>query len=336
MRDMNVQFGQEAFIKGFELCQEKVARKFSELDLSFLGEESEDEAGPSPATTAIAAPLPGTSSSPTPAPECPAEALPLPLGIPLKSTIQRLKKEVLHLTKKSKKMEGELRRLREGHSEATAEATHFRNLHVKGIMEYSRRKADFAKELAECKKSASDRIWAQAVKISALKVELSAAMGKIGQLGGSSSRLLARADGDQQWSKKVSDLPRQLQDVEVSHDVHRASWRRQVEEYKGRLRAATDEVARLQRQLANRAQLTSARDSDELQSLRGTVEGISVALGEKTAELQQLKIQLAYEQRAVADTEAESEVLRKRRREAEAESQRLRRALQDALQRRGS
>ena len=42
MRDLNVQFGQEAFTKGFELCQEKVARKFFELDLSFLGEESED------------------------------------------------------------------------------------------------------------------------------------------------------------------------------------------------------------------------------------------------------------------------------------------------------
>ena len=69
MRDLNVQFGQEAFIKGFELCQEKVAKKFSELDLSFLGEESEGEVGPSPATTAIAAPFPGTSSSPTPAPE---------------------------------------------------------------------------------------------------------------------------------------------------------------------------------------------------------------------------------------------------------------------------
>ena len=69
MRVLNVQFGQEAFTKGFELCQEKVAKKFSELDLSFLGEESEDEAGPSPATTVIAAPLSGTPSSPTPAPE---------------------------------------------------------------------------------------------------------------------------------------------------------------------------------------------------------------------------------------------------------------------------
>ena len=107
-----------------------------------------------------------------------------------------------------------------------------------------------------------------------------------------------------------------------------------MEEYKGRFRAAADEVVRLQRQLASRAQLTSARDSDELQALRGTVEGIFVSLGEKTAELQQLKIQLAYEQQAVADAEAESEVLRKRHREMEAESQQLHRALQDALRKR--
>ena len=103
--------------------------------------------------------------------------------------------------------------------------------------------------------------------------------------------------------------------------MHRASWRRQVEEYKGRLKTATDKVIRLQRQLASRAQLTSTRDFDELQSLRGTVEGISVALGERMVELQQLKIQLTYEQRAVTDAEAESEVLRKRRRKAETESQ---------------
>ena len=76
-------------------------------------------------------------------------------------------------------------------------------------------------------------------------MELSAAKGKIGQLEGNSSWLLARVDGDQEWSKKVSDLQRQLQDAEVSHDVHRASWRRQVEEYKGRFRAAADEVVRL-------------------------------------------------------------------------------------------
>ena len=95
--------------------------------------------------------------------------------------------------------------------------------------------------------------WVQAFKISSLGVELSAAREKIGQLEGSSSRLLARADGDPEWSKKVSALQQQLQDAEMSYDVHRAGWRRQVDEYKGRLRVATDEVARLQRQLADRA-----------------------------------------------------------------------------------
>ena len=47
-----------------------------------------------------------------------------------------------------------------------------------------------------------------------------------------------------------------------------------------------------------------------------------------------MKIQLAYEQQSIADVEAESEVLRKRRREVETESQRLRRALQDTLRKR--
>ncbi|XP_073116189.1 uncharacterized protein [Elaeis guineensis] len=65
MRELNVQFGQEAFTKGFELCQEKVASRFPDLDLGFL-EESEDEAGPSSAATAVAPPTP---SSPPPAPE---------------------------------------------------------------------------------------------------------------------------------------------------------------------------------------------------------------------------------------------------------------------------
>ncbi|XP_073107707.1 uncharacterized protein [Elaeis guineensis] len=198
-------------------------------------------------------------------------------------------------------------------------------------MDYSRRKANFTKELEECKKSASDRTWAQEARISALKVELSTAKRKIGQLEGNSSRLLARVDDEQKWSQKVSDLQKQLQDAEMSHDVQRASWRRQVEEHKGRFRQAADEVVRLQRQLVTRAQLTNAQDTEELLALRGTVEGISVSLGEKTAELQQVKIQLALERKAVADAEAESEVLRKRRREAEAESRHLRQTLQDTL-----
>ena len=61
MEDLKVQFGQDAFIKGFELCQKKVAGRFFELDLSFLNEASDDEAGPSEAT--VGPPPIGTSST---------------------------------------------------------------------------------------------------------------------------------------------------------------------------------------------------------------------------------------------------------------------------------
>nr|XP_029117889.1 uncharacterized protein LOC114913355 [Elaeis guineensis] len=167
MRDLNVKFGQAAFIRGFELCKEKMVKKFPELDLSFLDEASEDGAGPleaaaglplagTPTAAATAAYLPRALSSSTSVPECPVEVLLLPQGIPLKFMIQNLRKEVRHLTKKSKKMEDELCRLRKSHSEATAEATRFRNLHVKGVMDYSRKKANFEKELEELQKRASD------------------------------------------------------------------------------------------------------------------------------------------------------------------------------------
>ena len=53
MRDLKVQFGQDAFIKGFELCQEKMVGKFLELNLGFLDEASDDEAGPSEATAGL-------------------------------------------------------------------------------------------------------------------------------------------------------------------------------------------------------------------------------------------------------------------------------------------
>ena len=55
--------------------------------------------------------------------QCPAEALPLPQGIPLKSMIQNLRRKVCHLTKKSKKMDDKLHKLRKSHSEATVEVT---------------------------------------------------------------------------------------------------------------------------------------------------------------------------------------------------------------------
>ncbi|KAG1342267.1 hypothetical protein COCNU_05G004960 [Cocos nucifera] len=47
--DLNIAFSQKAFIKDFELYEGRVARKFPELDLSFLEEELDEEAGPSDA-----------------------------------------------------------------------------------------------------------------------------------------------------------------------------------------------------------------------------------------------------------------------------------------------
>ena len=61
MRDLNIKFGQATFIKGFELCQEKVVGKFLELDLSFLDEASDNEAGSSKSAAGL--PPVGTSST---------------------------------------------------------------------------------------------------------------------------------------------------------------------------------------------------------------------------------------------------------------------------------
>ena len=60
-----------------------------------------------------------------------------------------LRREVHHLTEKSKKLDDELRWLKKSHSEVTAEATRFRDLHKKGFTEYTRRKANFVAELEE-------------------------------------------------------------------------------------------------------------------------------------------------------------------------------------------
>ena len=53
------------------------------------------------------------------------------------------------------------------------------------------------------------------------------------------------------------------------------------------------------------------------------MEELSVALGQKKAELQRLKIQLAYKWQTIRDVEAESEVLRKRLRESKGKSRRF-------------
>ncbi|EHA8589317.1 hypothetical protein COCNU_scaffold009135G000010 [Cocos nucifera] len=54
--DLNIAFDQKAFIKDFELYEGRVAQRFPELDLSFLEEELDEEAGPS-----------GAAANPSPA-----------------------------------------------------------------------------------------------------------------------------------------------------------------------------------------------------------------------------------------------------------------------------
>ncbi|KAG1355318.1 hypothetical protein COCNU_07G014300 [Cocos nucifera] len=55
MQNLNVEFGQKAFIKNFDLYEGRVARMFLELDLSFLKEEEDDvDAGPSNAIVELA------------------------------------------------------------------------------------------------------------------------------------------------------------------------------------------------------------------------------------------------------------------------------------------
>ncbi|EHA8588767.1 hypothetical protein COCNU_scaffold006570G000010 [Cocos nucifera] len=51
IKDLNIAFSQKAFIKGFELYESRMARKFSKLDLNFLEEEPDEEMGPSNAVT---------------------------------------------------------------------------------------------------------------------------------------------------------------------------------------------------------------------------------------------------------------------------------------------
>ena len=105
-----------------------------------------------------------------------------------------LRRKVHHLTKKSKKLDDELHQLRKSHSEATVEVTRLRDLHKKGFMDYTWKKADFVKELEELQKCASDRSWTQASKISSLEVESAAGREKIDQLEGSSSWPTTQAD----------------------------------------------------------------------------------------------------------------------------------------------
>ncbi|KAG1327732.1 hypothetical protein COCNU_01G016660 [Cocos nucifera] len=45
MQNLNIEFDQKAFIKNFELYEGRIARRFPELDLSFLEEEDDVDVG---------------------------------------------------------------------------------------------------------------------------------------------------------------------------------------------------------------------------------------------------------------------------------------------------
>ncbi|KAG1354958.1 hypothetical protein COCNU_07G010700 [Cocos nucifera] len=49
--DLNIAFGQKAFIKGFKLCKGRMVWRFPKLDLNFLEEEPDKKVGPSGATS---------------------------------------------------------------------------------------------------------------------------------------------------------------------------------------------------------------------------------------------------------------------------------------------
>ena len=71
LEDIKIEFAEEAFGKGFDLCQQKVAERFPDLDLGFLmGDSSKDEVEPPTA----GADLPYAKSTTTE----PAEPTPTP------------------------------------------------------------------------------------------------------------------------------------------------------------------------------------------------------------------------------------------------------------------
>ncbi|EHA8588032.1 hypothetical protein COCNU_scaffold003949G000010 [Cocos nucifera] len=210
-RNLNVEFDQEAFIKDFELCKCRVARRFPELDLKFLEEEDDDvEAGPSyaivdpsfvelafgPSEPAIEAPEPvraleAVKSALAPSSiipfESPINIDPLPQGVLLKPLIKDLKKEIHLLKRKLKKTEDNLQASQMNASEATKEVTCLQNLHMKDSASFSIRKESFERKLAELRKNASDKSLVLMARIGSLETQLKAVKEKIQLLKESSS-----------------------------------------------------------------------------------------------------------------------------------------------------
>ncbi|EHA8588090.1 hypothetical protein COCNU_scaffold004099G000010 [Cocos nucifera] len=106
-------------------------------------------------------------------------------------------------------------------------------------------------------------------------------------------------------------IEKQLHDIELTYDTYRLGWSERISQLEQRLHAANSEVTRLQKQLDDSHQSGKSDGSGQVASLTRTLGELLKAVERKKAEVQRLRIQLSYEQQAVRDAEAESEVLRK-------------------------
>ncbi|EHA8589834.1 hypothetical protein COCNU_scaffold012715G000010 [Cocos nucifera] len=86
----------------------------------------------------------------------------------------------------------------------------------------------------------------------------------------------------------------------------------------GELKVVRDLVAHLWKRLHKNRKASMSGESEEMASLKRTVGELSKVVGLKQTMVQWLKLQLAYEHRAIEDAEVESEVLRRQRRELDA------------------
>ncbi|EHA8588940.1 hypothetical protein COCNU_scaffold007375G000010 [Cocos nucifera] len=196
----------------------KASSEMRNLNIAFK-EDPNKEAGPSdavidPTPNEPASCLPkSTMEMPEPAQKLEAaksvptsSAAASSKGVPLKSMIRNLRKEVYHLKKKLKKTEDELQRSKKNALKVMIEVTCFRNLHMKDFINYNTKKGNFEKELARFRKDASDKSWVLAAKINSLETEPNAEKEKVKLLEGSSSLSSDRTQCDGDWSKKLSEL----------------------------------------------------------------------------------------------------------------------------------
>ncbi|KAG1370964.1 hypothetical protein COCNU_16G000580 [Cocos nucifera] len=137
-------------------------------------------------------------------PLSPANVEPVPQRVSFKPLIKGLKKEVHQLRKRLKNAEDDLQAFWKNASKATKEVTCLQSLHMKDSVSFCIPKRNFEKELAELRKSTSDKSWVLTAKIGSLEIDLKKVKEKIHLLEESSSWSTDEAQHDWDWSKKFS------------------------------------------------------------------------------------------------------------------------------------